>query len=152
MSHAWTVFEYEKEMAIQLWETLTSPGYDSLSGCLQNATVECLALHTRILADMVVARSNQPDDMTINHLLPGFTSHAIPALLAVYGTTKSPGSPCSQFNQMIAHPSLHRADSHDYMPALKAVWRHLSVVLDEIEQARPSTALQGEGRYERCTV
>src|SRR5580704_18327373 len=91
----------------------------------KNAIVESLVLHTRILSDILLGKKTQPDDITVTDLIPGFSSTHTASLAAAYGDSKTVGSPCWQFNKLLAHATSHRSDSHEYLPALKALSPHI---------------------------
>jgi hypothetical protein len=136
----WTVLRYEWNMARLLFAYLLPQKYDALELTLQNAVVECLVLHTRILAEILLSDGKGADDIRLERLLPGFQSKNIERLKSAYGAGK--GSPRWQFNKLLAHATLHRSDSHDYVHATNAVWPHILKIMDEVKLARPPIGLE----------
>lgn len=102
----------------------------------QNAVVEALVLHTRVLCEILLARAARKDDITLPRLLPAFASTSVATLDAAYGGPNDEHTPCWQFNKLMAHATTHRSDSHEYLPALKAVLPIVARLLQEVTKAR----------------
>ena len=135
----WVVFDYEVEQWRAMCNLLVdgNPVYEALSLQLKNAVTESAVLHTRILADILLCRSKESDDIKVSDLIPGFKSANLGQLTQVYGDRKLPGSPCWTFNKKLAHPTLHRTDSHDYSGPLNAVRPLIETIIAEIQSQRP---------------
>ena len=110
--------------------------FPALESVLQNAVVESLVLHTRILTDILLSKKGGTDDIVLSDLLPGFSSPVLAKLADTYGKRDIEKSPCWQFNKMLAHPTKHRSSSHEYLPALRAVWAHIALLIEEIAKMR----------------
>jgi hypothetical protein len=138
MSNLWEVFDYERNMSVALWNRLVDSNFHALPWEVKNAIVESLVLHTRILADILTSKSKYTDDITLQKVLPTFVSAHIASLTTEYGRQSDVDKPCWQFNKLMAHPTTHRSNCHDYLPALETVWPHLAAVLSDIESVRKS--------------
>jgi hypothetical protein len=76
MTNDWAVLDYECNIALSLCQYLPEEIYRSLSWELQNAVVESLVLHTRILTELVLGEKNYADDITLKKLIPDFPGGA----------------------------------------------------------------------------
>ena len=136
MSDMWTVFDYERDMAIKLSQLLITPEFETLPGEFQNAIVESLVIHTRVVTEIILSEGTRPDDITLKKLLPHFSSENLAKLRAAYDDDSSGISPRWQFNKLLAHATTLRIESHEYGPAINRMWTHLSKLIVEIEVAR----------------
>lgn len=136
VSAEWDVFDYEFTMARVLCNQLAPERFSELSPILQAAVVESLVLHTRILADILLSKKGGTDDITLQELLPGFSSPSVAELSAVYGTQGVKESPCWQFNKLLAHPTTNRITAQQCLPALTEVWTRIGPLIVEIADAR----------------
>lgn len=136
MDNAWHVFDYERDMVMKLSHRLVPEQMDQLEWDIRNAVVESAVLHTRVLCDILLSKGTRDDDITLHKLIPDFVSPVIEQLRAVYGTAEAKGTPCWQFNKMMAHPTTHRSTSHDYVQALNTVWPTMQELLEEIQLLR----------------
>ena len=75
--------------------------------------VESAVLHARILCDILLSRTNADDDIRLTELhLPGdvdpvsdkVDKKLLDQLAADYGNRRLSGTPCWEFNKMLAHP------------------------------------------------
>jgi hypothetical protein len=139
----WVIYGYERDMVLALCSHVPTPEtvkeFEALPWEFQNATIECLVLHTRVLTDILISKASHSDDITLTKLLPALKSPNVAALQSAYGAANIPNSPCWQFNKLMAHATAHRTDSHEYLPALKAVLPTIGRLVDEIEAARLAT-------------
>ncbi len=103
---------------------------------IQNAVVESLLLHLRILVEILLSKGSDADDIKLTDLLPGFTSPLIEKLRVDYGTRAAVGSPCWTLNKMLAHPTHLRSNSYNYDPVLSVMLPTIWPLLDEIAQSR----------------
>jgi hypothetical protein len=131
----WIVLRYEWNMARLLFAYLLPQKYDELELTLQNAVVECLVLHTRILAEILLSDGKGPDDIRLESLIPGFQSIDIERLRSAYGSGN--GSPRWQFNKLLAHATSHRSESHNYVDATSSVWPHILKIMRDVKSAGP---------------
>lgn len=101
----WAVFDYEVMMFRSMCALLVNGNqeYASLSGPLKNALTECALLHMRQLADILLSRGNQPDDIRLQTLLPGFQPQGLNNLSQHYGDNRTPNTPCGTINKRLAH-------------------------------------------------
>src|SRR5262245_44514048 len=118
----WEVIGYEVKMFNATYgRLLNSPGFARLPYVLKNAIEESAVLHTRILCDVFLCRTNKRDDIQLSKLFVGWPTdtryYALKALITKldqqYGTRSKPGSPCWVFNKMLAHPTFHRDTEYD---------------------------------------
>jgi hypothetical protein len=135
----WTIFDYERDMAIKLSQMLITPEFETLPWEFRNAVVESLVIHTRVITEIVLSEGTRPDDITLKKLLPNFQSENIQTLRASYDDDSSGISPRWQFNKLLAHATTLRVESHEYGPALTLIWGHLSKLIVEIEAARATS-------------
>jgi hypothetical protein len=112
---------------------------------LRNAVVESAVLHARILCDILLSRTNADDDIRLTELhLPGdvdpvsdkVDKKLLDQLAADYGNRRTPGTPCWEFNKMLAHPTTERSTSYDYSKALSTLGPTIDKSLSEIEKLR----------------
>src|SRR5690606_34602557 len=109
----WLVFDYEVNMLEATCALLESgdPRFAKFTQELKNAVVESAVLHSRILADILLSRTDPkryPDDIRLTDLLPEFESSSIARFEVAYGKPAEIGSPCWAFNKMLAHPTTSR--------------------------------------------
>jgi hypothetical protein len=134
----WTVYEYEVGMfrsTLALCKSDTLRWFFSLP--VNNAVIESMLLHTRIIVDIVVPRDSR--DLNLDTLLPGFVPPSRAALEKAYGDDKPP-TPHWTLNKMLAHPTFDRKESYDYMPTMKTLEPLIEACLKEIEDERVKTA------------
>jgi hypothetical protein len=134
----WDVFEYEWNMARLLWATLAANTYQNFEQTIKNVVVEGLVLHTRILIEILLSNKGEPDDIVLSELMPTFNSSHIAALRAAYGESKTVHAPRWLFNKMLAHATAHRANTHDYIVPLRAVWPHIFAIMAELATHTPA--------------
>lgn len=133
---SWRVVDYEWAMASKLWRYLAAEDLQQYDLVLQNAVVESLVLHSRILVEILISKGYGDDDIRLDKLLPSFSSHKVSELEDVYGRSKDHGTPCWQFNKLLAHATIHRDDSHDYIEPLNKIWRVMAELIDEVMRCR----------------
>lgn len=142
MSTDWTVYDYEVDMFKGLLSLCRSDIFEQHSRYVQNAIVEALLLHTRILADILLSRDSASDAVTLKTLLPGFEPSRLAELKRLYGTRNVEGSPCWTLNKHLAHSTNVRSDSHDYTDDVMEKLRPLiQLCADEIEGERAKRGL-----------
>jgi hypothetical protein len=139
----WTVIDYEVGMFLGARDCLTSATSKGFPLFLKNAVVESAVLHTRILCDVFLARAKAANDITPESLFPDWKApkyskakKLISDLASDYGTSKAVGSPCWEFNKMLAHPTNLRKDRYDYRPALARLAPGIQAILAEFECLR----------------
>ena len=135
----WTVFGYEVKMFFLTRREIAARGApaDDVGLVLKNALVESSLLHTRILADILLARGSAKDDIALSHLLPPGTASlrltkTLANLKAAWGSRNQKGSVCWTINKMLAHPTFWRSDGYDYGAVANAVDAHIADAVEEI--------------------
>jgi hypothetical protein len=103
---------------------------------IQNAIVESMLLHLRILVDILLSRGSGNDDINLTDLLPGFKSSLVAQLKTAYGDSKTVDCPCWHLNKRLAHPTQIRSSSYNYDHVLHALGPLVMQLLDEIAAAR----------------
>lgn len=132
----WSVFDYEWKMASELWRYLSPEELGRYDLAIQNAVVESLVLHSRILVEILISKGSGDDDIRLDKLMPSFRSVKVAELTKVYGRNNDNGTPCWQFNKLLAHATTQRKVSHDYIEPLKKVWHVMTELLDEVMKYR----------------
>jgi hypothetical protein len=134
----WVVYNYEVWMVRETSQALSPDG--QRPQWLQNAVVESMLLHTRILVDILLSRG-EPDDIKLSVLLPTFKSPLIEKLREAYGNRSTVGSPCFVLNKRLAHPTMLRSDSygHDYKSTLDVLVPIMNPLIVEVAQTRQAT-------------
>ncbi len=134
----WVVIDYEVDMFISLCRLL-KPGnqvYAAMPHHIKNAIVESALLHCRILADIILSRGIDNDDICLSKLLPRFQSQALERLRHEYGNRKDSGTPCWTLNKMLMHSTKHRCDQYDYTILLNHMYPLLATVWLEVQKHR----------------
>ena len=89
-----------------------------------------------------------PDDIRLTQLfvpgVPGpvadnIDKKLIAQLATDYGSGGTAGTPCWEFNKMLAHPTTARGLSYDYTKALVTLGQTIEKILKEIEALRKVT-------------
>jgi hypothetical protein len=133
MPDPWRTYNYEVMMFLGTAPPIQLPNPCPIDPQIYfNAFVESRLLHTRILCDILLSRGSQPDNITLDRLLPDFGSPLVDQLRKDYGDHKTSGTPCWELNKHLAHPTTLRADSHDYAPMLKCLEATMIRLFDEI--------------------
>lgn len=134
----WVVFNYEADMFFAMCGLLEEgdPAYAALSGPVRNAVVESGLLHTRQLIDVLRSLGNDPDDINLSGLLPGFQPARLDELREVYGNRNVIGSPCWTLNKRLAHATSHRGASYDYTSLLRQLVPLLADVVRDVRNRR----------------
>jgi hypothetical protein len=137
----WAIYDYEVTMFMQMSALCMNGCRNHFSVPIQNALVESMLLHLRIVVDMLLSKGSEDDDLKLTNLLPGFTSKHTERLKSAYGTRNTAGSPCWTINKRLAHATVGRAEpmAH-YTPILEPLVRIIMELLNEIEKARRATA------------
>lgn len=138
MSRAlWEVYDYEVSMFREMLRIGTSPvECQKFPPPVQNAIVESMLLHLRILVDILLSRGSGSDDINLRDLLPSFKSSVRTKLTTAYGDGKTVNSPCWQLNKRLAHPTQIRSSSYSYNHVLHALVPLVIQLLNEIAAAR----------------
>ncbi len=157
-TNSWVVFEYEVWMFLRTRALLGEQVYREHPErqVLSNALEESALFHTRILAEALLNRSIEVEDVTLDDLIPNWrglagVGQAIRQLRQTYGHPYDIGSPCWQLNKMLAHLTTLRGPSFDYsglraqldpllIKALRALAKHvnrpgLTQLLERIQEA-----------------
>jgi hypothetical protein len=135
----WVVYDYEVSMWRDLCDLLgLGPSLLMLSWCIRNAITESAVLHTRILIGILLPPDDKDrkDDIKLSSLLPSFASPTQRSLSQAYGDGNSPGTPCWEFNKMLAHATCHRTDTYNYGIALNNLFPLISKLLNEVHESR----------------
>jgi hypothetical protein len=132
----WVVYEYEVGMFNQMLRFGTTVECQKFPQPIQNAIVESMLLHLRILVDILLSRGSGDDDINLTDLLPGFKSSLVARLKTAYGDSKTVGCPCWHLNKRLAHPTQIRSSSYNYDHVLHALGPLVMQLLDEIAAAR----------------
>jgi hypothetical protein len=136
----WSVIDYEVQMYFEtrsIFESLKSSSKDLNAKIIDNALIESMVLHTRIMVDLLISKGRGNDDIKLKDLRPEWCESnkgrlLIDRLGSVYGNADIENIPCWIFNKMLAHPTKWRTVSYDYYPALKKVGPHVLTILQEI--------------------
>ncbi len=139
-SRAWKVVGYEVLMFLgtdHVRKHLRG-GTGPNTQIIKNALVESSLLHMRILADIFLSRGKQPDDIHLERL--GFSvgeedvtlTDKVNALERVYGKSSVRESVCWTINKMLAHPTMHRSESHDYSDVFNKLDQPLGSIIEYI--------------------
>ena len=130
------VYDYERDMFTQMLRIGTTVECQKYPPPVQNAIVESMLLHLRILVDILRSHGRDKDDIKLTDLLPSFTSPLIDQLKTAYGDNKTVSSPCWELNKRLAHPTTVRSSSYTYNHVLQALVPIVGPLLDEIAAAR----------------
>jgi hypothetical protein len=140
MSTEWKVYDYEVEMFNATYALCKSDSRAWFSRHLNNAIVESLLLHTRILVDILLSRNEKknPDEVTLKSLLHKFESPQLLKKLAdAYREgTEDDSSPWWTINKRLAHPTNVRTEGHDYNSMMATLQPIIESLLKEIEIER----------------
>jgi len=130
----WVVFDYEADMFFAMCGLLQEGDtvYAALPGPVRNAVVESGLLHTRQLIDVLLSRGNDPDDINLSGLLPGFQPARLDELRQVYGSRNLIDSPCWTMNKRLAHATSHRGASYDYTSLLRQLVPLLADIVRDV--------------------
>lgn len=134
----WVVFDYEVEQFHAMCKLLETGNeeYAALSLHLQNAVVESVLLHTRILVDILRSNGTYADDIKLSALLPSFTSEILTQLKTLYGKSGTENSPCWTINKYLAHPTSHRGSEYDYTDLLSQLAPLILLIVQEVNYQR----------------
>ena len=132
----WEVYDYEVDMFTQMLRIGTTVECQEFPQPIQNAIVESMLLHLRILVDILLSRGSGNDDIDLVDLLPAFKSSLVAQLKTAYGDSKTVGCPCWHLNKRLAHPTQIRSSSYNYDHVLNALVPLVTQLLDEIAAAR----------------
>ncbi len=143
----WMVFDYEVDMWRKLMQLVFSSETQLLSLTINNALVESLVLHTRMVVGMLISKENQKDDINLERLDSKFNSRLVGKLSQLYGSSSDSNSACHVFNKMAMHPTTWRGTSFDYAPFIELLHPTIELLLDEVDCYRKSqgTASCGGG-------
>ena len=145
----WGVIDYEVQMYFETrstYESLKSFPKDLMAKVIDNALVESMVLHTRIMIDLLISKGRGNDDIKLKDLIPEWCESEmgkplINELESIYGKADIENSPCWIFNKKLAHPTKWRTGSNDYYPALKKVGPHVLAILREILKIKSTPIL-----------
>ena len=104
----------------------------------KNALVESSLLHIRILTDIFLSRGKRTDDINLKQLGFGTNStkpvfaEKINALTRAYGEASDQTSNCWILNKMLAHPTTHRTERHDYSALFASLNKPLKEIIEYI--------------------
>jgi hypothetical protein len=138
----WIVFDYEIQMYFEtrnLIKHLASKRpSDVVNRINQNAVIESMILHSRIITDILISNGNQDDDILLKDLLPEWCGsevgkNLIANLANVYGKSNKEGDPRWVINKMMAHPTKWRTDRFNYSLSLRQIEPAIIEVLLGIE-------------------
>jgi hypothetical protein len=131
----WVVYDFEQDMFRHTLHVATTDECRQFPQPIQNAIVESMLLHLRILVNILLSRGSG-DDINLTGLLPSFTSPRIDQLRNAYGNRNKVDSPCWHLNKRLAHPTRVRSSSYNYDHVLNALLPFLVPLLDQIAAAR----------------
>lgn len=132
MTPEWIVYDYELEMfrgTIRLGDLEARAFF---SQHIQNAIVESLLLHTRILVEMIISCDTEDDAINLKTLLPGFDSPKIQELKDAYGKRDDPNSPRYTINKRLAHSTRIRSYMFNYGPIMNRLAPLIHALVEEI--------------------
>src|SRR5579872_1069885 len=132
----WEVYDFELSMFSQMLHFGTTEECKEFPPPVQNAIVESMLLHLRILVDILFSRGSGKDDINVTDLLPGFKSSLVVQLRIAYGDGKTVGCPCWHLNKRLAHPTQIRSSSYNYSHVLNALVPLVMPLFAEIDAAR----------------
>ena len=133
----WEIYDYEVSMFKQmLLFGTTAEECQKFPQPVQNAIVESMLLHLRILVDILLSRGSHDDDINMTDLLPSFKSSFVARLETAYGDSKTADCLCWHLNKRLAHPTQIRSSSYSYNHVLNALVPLVMPLLDEIGAAR----------------
>jgi len=154
MTNEWLVYGYEVDMFKRTLELCGRDTLASYSRPIQNAIVESLLLHTRILVDILLSRGIDPDNdgITLKTLLPDFEPSRLGELKDRYGNGKTVDSPCWTINKRLAHSTTVRTEGFDYLPKIDPLRPVIQQCLDEVEAERGKRGLEQMKRPEAAVA
>lgn len=132
----WGVYDYEVDMFTQMLRFGTTVECQKFPHPIQNAIVESMLLHLRILVDILLSRGSGNDDINLTALLPAFKSSLVAQLRTAYGDSKTIGCPCWHLNKRLAHPTQIRSSSYNYNHVLNTLVPLVLQLLGEVATAR----------------
>ena len=133
----WVVYDYEVSMFTEMLRvSTTAVECNKFPPLVQNAVVESMLLHLRILVDILLSRGSGDDDIKLTDLLPAFKSSLVAKLKNAYGDRKTVDSPCWQLNKRLADPTLIRSSRYNYSDLLNTLGLLVMPMLAEIATAR----------------
>jgi hypothetical protein len=69
----WDVVDYEVQMYFEtrsIYESLKSSSKDKVAKVIDNALIESMVLHTRIVVDLLISKGRGNDDIRLKDLMP----------------------------------------------------------------------------------
>jgi hypothetical protein len=137
----WVVYDHEVSMLKELTNIMKSEDWRTdYSKTVSDAIVESTCLHTRILVDILISKSNRDDDIAIAKLLPDDSFQSVDDLSKYYGKSDEPNTPCWLINKKIFHPTTKRSSEGDYTKQLNELLPKIFSIHDEIQRARNNHA------------
>jgi hypothetical protein len=146
----WDVIGYEVQMYFAMRAVLTLRPAFLADRLVENAVVESLGFHARILSEVFIStlpgERTQPDDIQFSDLFLDWSTNQsrYTRLLGLsvklqqsYGLKNpSPGQPRWEFNKMLAHPTLKRGTTYDYSQAVYTIHPHILEIVEALEQLK----------------
>lgn len=105
-----------------------------------NAFIESKLLHIRVLAEILLQKGTEPDDIKLQQLAPNWEEDQqlvkdLGELKKAYGNAKTIDTPCWIINKMMAHFTSTRLSSFNYQtlfekidPPLKACIKRIAEI------------------------
>ena len=106
---------------------------------INNAMTESALLHARQLADILLSRTDEPTDIKLKDILPGFQPTRLEELRRIYGNNR--GGICQTLNKCAMHPSTSRVDTS----VLQQLGPIIEGIVSEIELRKGSKAFEWTG-------
>lgn len=133
----WKVYDFEVDMFTEMLRIGTTVECQRFPELVQNAIVESMLLHLRILVDILLSRGyRKNDDINLTDLLPSFKSSVVAQLKTAYGDASTVDCPCWHLNKRLAHPTQIRCSPYSYDDLLHALIPIVRQLLAEIAAAR----------------
>jgi hypothetical protein len=137
---SWVVFDYEVQMFNVTLALCDAKFALFFTQYVRNAFTESLLLHTRILANILLSNGPKPDDITLEKLLPGFSSPDIAVLKSHYGSSNEADTPCWMLNKRLAHASDVRTEGHDYSALVHTLTLPILTLVEQVNRARTNNS------------
>jgi hypothetical protein len=138
----WEVYDYEVAMFQNMLSLCRNGDYKRYPEPIQNAVVESLLIHIRILIEILLDRDKEADAVRLETLLPKFTSTKIGELDATYGKRNIPGCPYWTINKRLAHSTNIRVAGFDYMKTINAVSPLILSLVSDVDNERRTRGLR----------
>ena len=111
-----------------------------------NAFIESKLLHVRILAEILLERGTEPDDIKLIQLVPNWKVDqdlvkSLGELRTIYGNAKTENTPCWTINKMLAHFTSFRLSSFNYQTLFETIDPPLKSCVKRIAEIYPDQVI-----------